>query len=76
MSKRDLYEVNGETLLRKSKFCPRCGEGVFMAEHKNRFSCGSCGYTEWKEKKVEEKPAKKPAEKSVEKPAEKPKKEK
>jgi small subunit ribosomal protein S27Ae len=63
MSKKwELYEVSGETLLRKSRFCPRCGEGIFMAEHANRFSCGSCGYTEWKEGKdrVEPKPAPKP----------------
>jgi small subunit ribosomal protein S27Ae len=63
MSKKwELYEVSGETLLRKNRFCPRCGEGVFMAEHSNRFSCGSCGYTEWKEGKdrIEPKPAPKP----------------
>ena len=73
MSKKwELYEVSGETLLRKNRFCPRCGEGIFMAEHSNRFSCGSCGYTEWKEGKdrVEPKPAPKPEVK--EEPAEKP----
>ncbi|MCD6403782.1 MAG: 30S ribosomal protein S27ae, partial [Nanoarchaeota archaeon] len=25
-----------------------CGPGVFLAEHKDRFSCGKCGYTEFK----------------------------
>jgi small subunit ribosomal protein S27Ae len=75
MSKKwEQYEVSGETLVRKNRFCPRCGEGVFMAEHSNRFSCGSCGYTEWKEGKdrIEPKPAPKPEVKE-EKPAEKPK---
>ncbi|MGC8547676.1 MAG: 30S ribosomal protein S27ae [Candidatus Micrarchaeia archaeon] len=31
------------------KFCPKCGSR--MAEHSDRFTCGKCGYTEWKEKK-------------------------
>ncbi len=69
MSKKsELYEISGETLVRKNRFCPRCGEGVFMAEHSNRFSCGSCGYTEWKEGKdrVEPKPAPKPEPKEEE----------
>lgn len=29
--------------------CPRCGPGVFMAEHGNRWSCGRCGYTEYRD---------------------------
>ncbi|NTV23403.1 MAG: 30S ribosomal protein S27ae [Nanoarchaeota archaeon] len=32
----------------KNKTCPKCGAGVFMAEHKNRSSCGKCGYSEFK----------------------------
>ena len=35
---------------RKNPFCPRCGEGVFMADHGDRFACGKCGYTEMKTK--------------------------
>lgn len=31
-----------------AKFCPKCGSR--MADHANRFACGRCGYTEWKEK--------------------------
>lgn len=42
------YEVKEEKLERKAKACPRCGDGVFLAEHSDRFSCGSCGYTLWK----------------------------
>ena len=26
-------------------FCPKCGQGVFLARHKDRQTCGSCGYT-------------------------------
>lgn len=42
-----LYEVDhkkGE-LKRKLQMCPRCS-GVFLAAHKDRRACGSCGYTE------------------------------
>ncbi|HJK62525.1 MAG TPA: 30S ribosomal protein S27ae, partial [Methanocorpusculum sp.] len=31
------------------RHCPRCGPGVFMGEHKDRFACGKCGYTEFKQ---------------------------
>lgn len=37
--------------LERARFCPRCGEGVFLAQHKNRLTCGRCGYTEFLEKK-------------------------
>jgi ubiquitin-small subunit ribosomal protein S27Ae len=40
------YEAKGDTLKRKNKFCPKCGPGVFMAAHRNRVTCGKCGYME------------------------------
>jgi len=40
------YEVSGGKLTRKNQFCPKCGMGVFMANHKNRKTCGKCGYME------------------------------
>ncbi len=43
-----LYEVQGEVLTRTHKSCPKCGAGVFLAEHDNRRSCGRCGYSESK----------------------------
>ena len=43
-----LYEVSGETLTRTHKSCPKCGPGVFLAEHGDRRSCGRCGYSESK----------------------------
>jgi small subunit ribosomal protein S27Ae len=50
-SKRwEKYDVSGNSLKRKSKFCIKCGAGNFMAEHKDRFTCGSCGYTEFKKR--------------------------
>jgi len=42
------YEIKDGKLIRKKKVCPRCGDGTFMAEHKDRWHCGKCGYTEWK----------------------------
>lgn len=47
-SKRwEKYGTSGETLERKGKFCPKCGDGFFMAQHKGRTTCGKCGYTEF-----------------------------
>lgn len=42
------YNIEGEKTKRKNKFCPKCGAGVFLAEHKDRLSCGRCSYTEMK----------------------------
>lgn len=43
------YETR-DKLSRKTKFCPKCGPGVFLAQHSNRLSCGKCGYTEFSAK--------------------------
>ena len=32
----------------KNTFCPKCGVGTFMSNHKDRAHCGKCGYTEFK----------------------------
>ncbi len=34
----------------ESKMCPRCGAGIFLAEHSNRWHCGKCAYTEFMSK--------------------------
>jgi len=49
--KSENYNIVGNKLIRTTKFCTRCGEGVFMAKHKDRYSCGKCGYTEFIGKK-------------------------
>lgn len=79
MKKYQFFKVEGNSINRVRKYCPKCGPGVFIAEHKDRFSCGKCGYTEFKggvkttrPLKIEEKPveteplSKKPAEKKEE----------
>jgi ubiquitin-small subunit ribosomal protein S27Ae len=45
-----LYKVDDTTVTRLKKECPRCGKGYFMAEHKDRMSCGNCGYTTFRTK--------------------------
>lgn len=48
--KSTLYETVEGTVSRKRRSCPKCGPAVFMAEHKDRLTCGKCGYTEFKGK--------------------------
>ena len=43
------YTVSGSKLERK-RFCPRCGDGFFLGDHKDRFYCGQCHYAEMKMK--------------------------
>lgn len=45
------YKANGDKLVVSGKSCPKCGSGVFLAQHNNRESCGKCGYTAFKPKK-------------------------
>ena len=47
VKKSAYYNISGE-LKRTRKFCPKCGPGIFMATHKDRYHCGNCGYTEKK----------------------------
>lgn len=48
--KRGFYKVEDGKLRREKPFCPKCGPGVFLAKHKDRVSCGRCGYTEFASK--------------------------
>jgi ubiquitin-small subunit ribosomal protein S27Ae len=43
-----LYDVKGDALTRTHRACPKCGPGIFLAEHADRRSCGRCGYSESK----------------------------
>lgn len=44
-SKRQNNYDNGKA---KNKFCPKCGKGIMLAEHKDRLYCGKCHYMEKK----------------------------
>lgn len=45
--KGDKFIIKDGTATRK-KTCLKCGPGVFMGEHRDRYHCGKCGYTERK----------------------------
>ena len=46
------YKLDGNSIERLKRDCPRCGKGVFMAAHKDRLTCGKCGFTEFNKKKI------------------------
>ncbi len=51
------YKIEGDKL-KKERFCPKCGPGVFLMNSQRRFYCGKCHYSEFeskKDNKVEEK---------------------
>jgi len=50
-SQSQLYQKDGDGVKRLNKTCPKCGPGMFLAKHKDRETCGSCGYTEFHGKK-------------------------
>jgi small subunit ribosomal protein S27Ae len=41
------YKIDGDKPTRTRKVFSRCGKGTFMAEHKDRHTCGKCGLTEF-----------------------------
>lgn len=48
--KRTLFKVEGNKVVASRTHCPKCGGGVFLAQHADRVSCGRCGYTEFSKK--------------------------
>ncbi|HKZ99599.1 MAG TPA: 30S ribosomal protein S27ae [Thermoplasmata archaeon] len=48
--KRKFYKLEGNRINRTRQNCPKCGPGVFLAQHADRVSCGRCGYTEFSKK--------------------------
>jgi ubiquitin-small subunit ribosomal protein S27Ae len=45
------FPVKQDKVERLRKECPRCGRGVYLGEHKDRLTCGKCGYTSFKKQK-------------------------
>jgi small subunit ribosomal protein S27Ae len=43
------YVIEGKEVKRKRPSCERCGQGYFMADHGNRYTCGHCGLTRYKQ---------------------------
>ena len=48
MKGREIFKAEDNRIVRQRRHCPKCGDGVFLAQHKDRASCGKCGYTEFK----------------------------
>jgi small subunit ribosomal protein S27Ae len=46
------FKIQNDSVERIKKDCPRCGKGTFMAAHKDRHTCGKCGFTEFIQKKT------------------------
>jgi len=43
-----IYKIEGEKVSRLRPTCERCGPGYFMGDHKDRYTCGHCGFTRYK----------------------------
>lgn len=43
-----LYKIEGDKAVRLRPTCERCGIGYFMADHRDRYTCGHCGFTRYK----------------------------
>ncbi len=44
-----LYKVENDKVTRLRPTCERCGSGYFMANHHDRYTCGHCGFTRYKQ---------------------------
>ena len=45
-----MYKVEGDKISRARPTCERCGPGYFMADHHDRYTCGHCGFTRYKQR--------------------------
>ena len=45
------YKITENGLKRLLPLCERCGPGYFMADHDDRYTCGHCGFTQYKSRK-------------------------
>ena len=43
------YKLGDKSLARLRPFCERCGQGYFMADNGNRYTCGHCGFSRYKQ---------------------------
>lgn len=44
--KHKFYTITGDTV-KRARYCPRCGPGIFLMDAKTRLYCGKCHYTEF-----------------------------
>ena len=45
------YKIEENEIKRLRPNCERCGPGYFMADHGDRYTCGHCGLTRYKQEK-------------------------
>ncbi|MCL5950029.1 MAG: 30S ribosomal protein S27ae [Candidatus Bathyarchaeota archaeon] len=45
-----MYKAEGDKVSRTRPTCERCGTGYFMGDHHDRYTCGHCGFTRYKQK--------------------------
>ena len=45
----EYYQIEENVIKRLRPNCERCGSGYFMADHGDRFTCGHCGLTRYKQ---------------------------
>jgi len=50
ISAKLLYKAEKDKVKKTKERCPKCGDGIYLATHKDRLSCGKCGYTIFKKK--------------------------
>jgi small subunit ribosomal protein S27Ae len=43
------YKIEENRIKRLRPNCERCGHGYFMADHGDRYTCGHCGLTRYKQ---------------------------
>ena len=44
-----LYNIENGKITRLRPTCERCGPGYFMAKHQDRYTCGHCGFTRYRQ---------------------------
>ena len=49
-SQSKFYKIEGDTIDRTHRTCPKCGDGYYLGEHYDRYVCGKCHYTIFKRK--------------------------
>jgi small subunit ribosomal protein S27Ae len=47
------YSIEGNSIVKKARSCPRCGPGIFLSVGKGRAYCGKCHFTEFEKREVE-----------------------
>ncbi len=47
---RAMYKAEADKVTRARPTCERCGPGYFMGDHHDRYTCGHCGFTRYKQK--------------------------